>query len=359
MFRSFTIENFRCFRNLTLPSLERINLIAGKNNSGKTALLEAIHLHSYPRDCILPFTINVQRGISAEKKFDEDSCSWLFHDKDGASGFELQSQSVSKEERTLQGWLMDTAAAEERFPKFAAMMRQVPRSPWAGGYGRPLILKATANGSETFAIANSHSTELSDGIGSIGSSADAWDGPSVFLSSSGRSPEEDAAAFSELELVNRQDEILPSLRILEPRLQRLAILLLANRPVIHGHIGLSRQVPVQFMGEGIRRLLSILLALNQAKGGNVLIDEVENGLHHSVMVPVWTAIVEAARRAEVQVFATTHSYECIEAAQQAFQTQELSDLRLFRLDRIDGGIRVADYNQEILNFAIEMSLEVR
>jgi hypothetical protein len=359
MFTHFTIKNFRCFRELTMPALERVNLIAGKNNSGKTALLEAIHWHSYPRDCVLPFSLNAQRGIDAEKKFDEDSCSWLFHDKEGAAGFELQSRDANEETRTLQGWLMDTAAAVQRFPQLATMIPQVPRSPFAGGYGWPLILKTTAHDSETFAIANFHTNGISSGIGSIGSSADPWDGPSLFLPSSGRSAEDDAAAFSELELANRQDEILPALRILEPRLQRLTLLLLAHRPVIHGHIGLSRQVPVPFMGEGIRRLLSILLSINQAKGGNVLIDEVENGLHYSVIASVWMAVAEAARQANVQVFATTHSYECIQAAHQAFAASQPYDLRLFRLDRTDGDIRVVAYNQNALNTSLDMSLEVR
>ena len=48
MYKSFNIENFRCFSELTLKPLERINLIAGKNNIGKTALLEALWIrHGY------------------------------------------------------------------------------------------------------------------------------------------------------------------------------------------------------------------------------------------------------------------------------------------------------------------------
>ncbi len=354
MFTQFIVKNFRCFSGLHLKDLSRVNLIAGKNNSGKTALLEAIHLHSYPRDCSLPFKINVSRGINEEKKFDSDSCLWLFHDKDGESEIEFRGQLQSTEERLLQMWFMDSVALEERFPELSSKIRQVPRSPFGGGDGL-LMLHAQAKEWDTYTIADPHST----GLGSIGSSILPWDGPSLFLPSSGRSPEEDTTAFSDLEQSNRQDEILPSLRILEPRLQRLAILLLAERPVIHGHIGLSSQVPVQFMGEGIRRLLSILLAIHQAKGGNVLIDEIENGLHHSVMVQVWQAIADAARRADAQVFATTHSYECIQAANQAFAASQPYDLGLFRLDRMDGDIRVVAYNRNTLNTSIDMSLEVR
>ncbi|MHB1422517.1 MAG: AAA family ATPase [Gemmataceae bacterium] len=354
MFRSFTVENFRCFRELTLEPLERINLIAGKNNTGKTALLEAIHLHSYPRSCELPFLVNQRRKINGDRKPDNTSCEWMFFDKKGTSGIRLRSANAQGEPRTLQMWFVDPTTAKERFVELSDLMRQEPLRQWWSG-SDCLILKANTTEQETIAIAWPQPT----GLFSFGSNPTPCNGASVFFGSAGRSAKDDAAAFSDLEVANRQEEILPPLRILEPRLQRLSILLLADEAILHGHIGLSRLVPLPFMGEGIRRLLSILLAINQAKGGNILIDEVENGLHHSVMVPVWQAIAEAARRADVQVFATTHSYECIQAAQQAFQPQGADVLRLFRLDRIQDQIRFAEYDKEVLNYAIEMNHEVR
>ncbi len=48
MYTSFSVENFRCFDNLTVEPLARVNLIAGQNNVGKTALLEALWMLSYP-----------------------------------------------------------------------------------------------------------------------------------------------------------------------------------------------------------------------------------------------------------------------------------------------------------------------
>jgi AAA15 family ATPase/GTPase len=360
MYRSFTVKNFRCFRDLTLEPLERVNLIAGKNNTGKTALLEAIHLHSYPHDCELPFLINERRGTHSEKKYEDEICEWLFFDDQADAAVELQSRGDHDKTHTLRLWLLDPSAAVKRFPKLADAPQHMPRSPFVGG-GRWLILQTVSDGEELpFAILEAQSGGLASGYSSLGCNKAPWNGPSIFIGSAGRSSMEDAVAFSSLELANRQEEILPSLRILEPRLQRLSILLLAEKPVIHGRIdGLSRLVPVQFMGEGIRRLLSILLAINEARGGNVLIDEVENGLHYSVMVHVWQAIALAARTADVQIFATTHSYECIQAAQQSFSAAQPYELRLFRLDRIDDGIHVAVYKQNTLNTAIEMNLEVR
>lgn len=121
------------------------------------------------------------------------------------------------------------------------------------------------------------------------------------ITSSTRSPREDAERFSNLERVGRQDEVLESLRLLEPRLQRLTLLLVDGEPIINGDIGMSQLVPLPLMGEGLGRLLSIILAIANAKGGSILIDEIENGLHYSVLTGVWKAIADAARRAEAQV----------------------------------------------------------
>lgn len=187
----------------------------------------------------------------------------------------------------------------------------------------------------------------------------AWTISSVYLSSGGAPSAQDEAFFGKVEAAKRQGEILPALEILELRLQRLSLVPLAGESVIHGDIGLPNLVPMPFMGEGIRCVLSIVLAIANAPGGVVLIDEVENGLHYSIMKDVWKAIAVAARQMDVQVFATTHSYECIRAAYEAFTASGTSDLRLYRLERINEEIQVAAYDQETLGYATEMSHEVR
>lgn len=353
MWQNFTVRNFRPFSGLVLQPLGRVNLIAGKNNTGKTALLEAMHLHSYPQDVMLPFTINELRGVASQKKYDEDICSWLFYDRNASLGLTLISQDEKGVTRTLQMQILD-ATARARLPDAKkAIESSFVQGEWSAEWPA-LLLKTEVSGKESWAVGFPDA----QGMRAISNST-AWDGPSVFIGSSGRPAEEDVAAFSELEITNRQEELLPSLQILEPRLQRLAIVLSSGKPVIHGSIGLSRLVPMSFMGEGTRRLLSILLAIVTAAGGNVLIDEVENGLHYSVLTKVWQAIAHAARQANVQVFATTHSYECIVAAHEAFTANGPYDLRLFRLDRIGEDIKVAAYDQDVLGYATEMNHEVR
>jgi len=357
MFQSFTIKNFRCFRELTLAPLERINLIAGKNNTGKTALLEAIHLHCHPNDCNLPLDINKDRGIEEPVKDLWKVAGWLFHDQSSGKDFELSSRDEHGAERTLKVRLTDRLDAAEILSE-RERLELATHAPYFLNHA-PYLVLGYQKGGEGWV--HSIAAPSSPGVGLMSVSARAAESiPCRFLSVSSSAVSSDVENFGSLEAAKRQGEILPALQLLEPRLQRLSLVPFAGKPVIHGDLqGIDRLIPMPLMGEGVRRVMSIVLSIATVPSGVLLLDEVETGLHHSVMVQVWQAIAEAARRADVQVFATTHSYECIQAAQQAFQAQESPGLRLFRLDWIGDEIRVAVYKQEILNFAIEMTHEVR
>jgi AAA15 family ATPase/GTPase len=118
-------------------------------------------------------------------------------------------------------------------------------------------------------------------------------------------------------------------------------------------------LPLALMGDGLGRFTSLMLKIANARHGIVLVDEIENGLYYTSMSKVWTAIAEAARLFDVQIFATTHSWECIRVAHQAFEADGRYDFRLHRLDRINDEIRAVAYDQEMLATAIATDLEVR
>ena len=128
--------------------------------------------------------------------------------------------------------------------------------------------------------------------------------------------------------------LLKALQIVEPRLQSIEENSSSGIPMIWGDIGLSELVPLSAMGEGMTQIARLVLAIASVPDGIVLIDEVENGIHHSVLPDVWRAIDEAAKQFHTQVFATTHSFECIEAAHQALGPD---GFLLHRLEASDAG----------------------
>ena len=162
-----------------------------------------------------------------------------------------------------------------------------------------------------------------------------------------------------MELHNRQDEVLRVLKVLEPRLRGIRTVAVADGPLLHGDIGIDRLVALPLMGEGIVRLVNLALNISNTPDGVGLVDEIENGLHHSVLLDIWRALADAARLFDTQVFATTHSFDCVVAAHEAFSSDEGDDFRLLRLDRINGDIRAASYDRDALEAAIQAGLEVR
>jgi AAA15 family ATPase/GTPase len=145
----------------------------------------------------------------------------------------------------------------------------------------------------------------------------------------------------------------------EPRLKRLSILVTAAGPTIHGDIGIDRLLPLQMMGDGLGRLLTLLLSIISSEDGFVMVDEIESGLHFSVMAKVWSAIAQIAREKNVQVFATTHSWECLKAAHESFSQSGIYDFRLHRLDRVDDLVTSTTYDKDMIETALSSGMELR
>jgi len=72
----------------------------------------------------------------------------------------------------------------------------------------------------------------------------------------------------------------------------------------------------------------------------ILFDEIENGLHHSVMKDFWRYIIKMALANNFQIFATTHSHEMMEALVKAAEETNLieqEEIRVYRLHKNEEG----------------------
>jgi hypothetical protein len=360
MFTHVAVKNFRCFRELRLGSpeepLARINLIGGKNNSGKTALLEALFLHMGPNNPGLALVVNAFRGIDRLAPDADQMWGWLFFGKNLDDTIELASMDDRGERRVLRLRLMAPEGAP--FPQGVDGLKSLPTL--LGSLSTATVLRDLVMEYEdsTGQRGTSRASILAPGLPS-GVTRLTPVPPAIFLSSHACFAKEDAERYSRLEEIGRERDLLQPLRLLEPRLRRLAVLTANETSMLHGDIGIGRLVPVPFMGEGMGRLLSIVLAITSAPGGLVLIDEVENGLHYSVMADVWKAIAHAARQNDVQVFATTHSYECIQAAHRAQEENPPYEFRYYRLDRRGDQIVPRGFDREMLDTVQTSDLEIR
>ena len=133
-----------------------------------------------------------------------------------------------------------------------------------------------------------------------------------------------------------------------------------GRRVIVKLVGRDRPVPLKSLGDGATRLFGFALALANCRGGLLLIDEAENGIHHTVHEDFWRMILETARANDVQVLATTHGWDCIRGFARAATADRDAEGVLVRLEKdAEGGLRAVEYSEEELKTAAEQGIEVR
>jgi AAA15 family ATPase/GTPase len=160
----------------------------------------------------------------------------------------------------------------------------------------------------------------------------------------------------------KEDMVLNVLRILEPDLERIALVsqITPGMSVLLKLKGNEAPVPLGSMGDGMYRIFALALTLVNCENGDLFVDEIDTGLHYKALTNMWRLVIETAKRLNVQVFATTHSWDCIAAFQKALHETSASELgTLFRLDCKQDQIKYVAYTGEKLATAIEHDIEVR
>lgn len=151
------------------------------------------------------------------------------------------------------------------------------------------------------------------------------------------------------------------MKIIEPHIAQMsANVYSADRivPIVR-LAGSSEPVTLRSMGDGMVRLFHLALALVNSKGGLLLVDEIENGLHYSVYEDLWNLVFRTARDLDVQVFATTHSWNCIEAFQKAACADVASEGYLIRLGWKRDEVVATVYDESDLAIVTRDHIEVR
>ena len=355
MIRELTAQNFRCFRDFEIEPLARVNLIVGESNVGKTALLEAIFILCGPISPDFSFTVNYVRRATDSDESSWKALEWLFHETQTAAPVELTCVDFKQERRRLRICLDEpderalapagTGGNYQSQAKGSAILKKF----------KELALTYTDHEGREFV---SRAVKTPEGIKASSDKVDARP-PVWFVHTQGPLSDDHARFFSDLAEAGRENELLSPLKVIDPRFKRIALLYPTDGPMLYADIGLEILVPLPYMGSGATNLLSWLLAIKAAENGTVLIDEFENGLHYTSLVDVWKAVGAAARQSNVQVFATTHSWECVKAAQHAFAESGDDEFHLHRLERRNGEVVAITYDKEQLDSAIEFNFEVR
>lgn len=319
MFKSLEIENFRGFERFRLGGLKHVNLLVGKNNCGKTTILEAVNVLAMGGDPFVLADIARRRGefVSIPQSFpgvEYPDISRFFQGFgfDPHRSFRLAETTIPIQTlvraRSIADGLQlpmqpelgidihEVGAIEVECRRGAAPATHavVPVDPRGAG-----VFAATQPRKPRGLVASGETLSPVKWIGAdslgVRSMAQMWDSAIV---------------------ERRETEAVEAMRIVEPRIKDVFFLSpkdAAAEPggVVIGFEGSRHRVPLASQGEGLRRLLGLSLAIVEASGGILLVDEIDTGLHYSILGQLWLLVINAAKQSGIQVFATTHSFDCI------------------------------------------------
>jgi AAA15 family ATPase/GTPase len=348
MLHSLHIKNFRLFRDLEIEPLSRVNLIAGKNNTGKTALLEALALLFVENQNVinsLPFSFrsNLNNSAATSSKIQQrdlfvDYWLWLHYQK---KIHEIVIKAV--DDKTCTYITKESNVFQNGMPtemKFN-FIKETEKPEWS-----------EMNSGDFSVFSNGGIVDRT--------SKGNWNWPrSRHFSTRPTLPIDDADLFNQLVIKRKKQRLISLLKVIEPDLKDLQYLKIVSEPLVYVELNLPELIPITQLGQGFTRLFRFFSEMLLAEAQIALIDEIENGLHYSVLEEVWRGIAEIARKEDIQVFATTHSLECIQAAHKVFKESGPNDFALHRLQKIKGEIQVVTHDQEMIEVASESDLEIR
>lgn len=399
MLKSLEIRNFRSLESFQVAKLGRVNLIVGKNNSGKSSVLEALRIYAG----------NAQRGLLEEvaaghdEKFrvresEQSDLEQQFPFEDFFTGRQFpqgEDAGISIGEigvnpnlfgeiginadslRIEHGFLHETEEVVTNdtggtLETSTRIRRQrIPRVS-AGNIETGTIRPALFVGKGdrwTNILLDSTSPRYRSAPIDVSGTLPCSVIPTQFISVDELADEWDKIVFTEYQKVVRQalqiisqdfddltfvrnDESSPALRREFRRSGKVKM------------SATSRPVPLNSLGDGILRVLQLVLKVFPAKDGFLLIDEFENGLHFSVQEKVWALLFELAQKLNIQIFATTHSWDCIESfAKTAIARQDIDGV-LFRVgksvrDSDRGRVIATVFDEQALYNITQADVEVR
>lgn len=361
MYKSFEMSNFRSFKHCEIRDLGRINLITGLNNVGKTSFLEALFLHCGAYNSSLILNILNFRGIAKMelKLGNEVETPWnsLFNIYSKDNKIELKGFSDDNKYSYLSLRIIHDQNELNEISKKLSYKITKPTGELFAAPRTVEVLELEYNNGEqkgfNYLILDSSGIHQEP----IPSSPSF---PTYFLSiRKSIDFADDAKLFGKIEVNLNKKEVIDALKLIEPLLKDVSMIFWLGNPVLHGDIGMNRLIPLPLLGEGMVRLNNIILRIINAKDGVVLIDEIESGFHHTVVPKVWEIINKMSKRFNTQIFATTHSMECIIAAYNTFKKEEADEFKLYRLDKKGDSVKPNSYSLKLLETAIEGELEVR
>jgi AAA15 family ATPase/GTPase len=314
--------NYKPFDNFRVNNLKRINLIGGKNNIGKTALLEACFINSAGKDiALLTTALNAVKYRRENLNILASPANYKpleFIENSNGLNIESNINNVSFRVETKPGEIFyifnvgQQSTSINRNAFAVPVMAQIPNLPLV--QVQTVLAMNIPNGQ--------------------------------FIDSYGMSSTEIKRNFNTVQMANEESSLDAILKSFDDSINGFKII--DDKPKCYVN---DKWIDITEMGDGTRHLISIVISLFYSKGGYLFIDEIENGVHYTYLSSMWKIIFELSKKLNCQVFATTHSRECIEAFNKLNEDNEGIYIELYKNQK-DNSMMVQYRNYEELQYSL-------
>jgi hypothetical protein len=365
MINSIQIDGYRGFDAFEMTDLGLVNLLVGRNNSGKTSVLEAIYLLTSKGDPMAIWRLLWKRGeqLPEERQREVgpelDICH-LFngHNLQVGSKIVFSAKNESPKRHIELEIAEPSAKDREKYsPRFPLVLNikgnQVPANtsiPISRKGGMP---------SEFFEMPRRIRGRFSDDSERA-----------QFITTDSLNANDLVKMWEKIQLTPNENIALSAMQFLDPTIERIA-----SQSVTDHYLGVTRggfkvkqkgceqPVPIGSLGDGMWRMLAMAIAISSTskgpEGGVLLVDEIDTGLHHTAMTQMWELLYNAAKKFGVQIFATTHSSDCVHSLARICSDIRDDEFRV-TLHRIESGKKKSvPYSEGEIKMAAERKIEVR
>lgn len=348
-FSSFKAIHYRGIDGLSFPRLANANLVTGVNGIGKTAVIEAMWLFAERYNSSLLWSPNVQRsnrpildpvakltdGVLELEGIENGSTHRLkatFERSPYISNIEDKSIEISTENRLVEA----PTIAHINTELHGNFSRNLSKGVFYTPLGKVVV------STPEFGFERPNNAILSTKF-------------------QHETSKDHLRIYSDMVNNNYRDDFKNAINLIFPKITDAGILIdEIGEPYLSATMDDGAQLPFHDLGGGIVRLYQLFLGFFTSRGGILFSDEVENGLHHSVLKDVWAHGRRWMRQWKVQLVATTHSAECIDAAIAAFEDapDDLAIHKLFRNEKT-GKVEATTFTGETLEGVRDLDLEIR
>lgn len=360
MIESIEIKNFRCFKETKVAKFGLVNLFGGLNNSGKTALLEAIYLSQKPNEYNLMFCHQVIRGERGSAAKDNPENAW--------NNFFYQQQKVEK--ILLKNV---TCVDDPQNPKVKLKQNHEVKLTCStqldntsnddentelnfGEKQSSLTVEVLTDSNQQYSF-----FQIANKKGLSTNKIEEEQSSVHFIPASGRLSGIELARQYDIACEDSQKEelIFKAIQLIDKSIKRLKTSTIGG-----GVLRLQREggnlMPISLFGDAMNRIVDYILKIISYPNAVLIVDEIENGIHYTVQEKLWEMLFKLAIEFNVQIFATSHSLEMINAFRKVAQ-QFPEQAAYFEMAKSQktGLIKGIKHDINTLSFELDRNMAIR